>query len=325
MCNEPLLSIIVPVYKTEKYIIDCIDSILNQKFTNFELILVDDGSPDKCSEICDQYSLADERVKVIHKKNGGLSSARNAGIEIARGDYLTFVDSDDTISPDTYSANMDILQHDSSIDLLEYPVYVYYGSPKQFIWQPQQKYVKGKENVFVDWICEHRYSHAYAWNKIYKKKLFNYIRFPIGKTFEDIHTLPNILKETNHLYISERGLYYYYYRPDSISTSISYNKLQDRLEAYLILLREMKNYPIKQEEISILYLSIINILIEILRTPQGKDIYNITGISALQEFHLSFRSLIHLNVPLKVKFKNLPLAIFGLSFHCRIYTCFHKS
>ena len=102
--DMPLISIIVPVYKTEKYLNRCVDSILNQKFTDFELILVDDGSPDKCPCICDEYAVKDVRVKVIHKRNTGVSAARNSGLDIAVGKYVTFVDSDDWIEPEMYYA-----------------------------------------------------------------------------------------------------------------------------------------------------------------------------------------------------------------------------
>ena len=96
------ISIIVPIYNVEKQLSECIESILNQTFMNFELILVDDGSPDKCGEICDEYEKKDKRIKVIHKKNGGLSDARNAGLDIAKGKYIGFVDSDDIIHPEMY-------------------------------------------------------------------------------------------------------------------------------------------------------------------------------------------------------------------------------
>ena len=95
---KSLVSVIVPIYKVEKYLNKCVDSIINQSYKNLEIILVDDGSPDKCGEICDKYAEKDSRVKVIHKENGGLSDARNAGIDIAKGDYLLFVDSDDWIT-----------------------------------------------------------------------------------------------------------------------------------------------------------------------------------------------------------------------------------
>lgn len=100
--TKPKISIIVPVYKAEPYLRKCIDSILNQTFKDFELILVDDGSPDRCGEICDEYALKDSRIKIIHKENSGRSSARNVGLDIAQGEYIGFVDSDDWIEPDMY-------------------------------------------------------------------------------------------------------------------------------------------------------------------------------------------------------------------------------
>ena len=105
----PMVSVIVPVYKVERYIRKCIDSILKQSFTDFELILVDDGSPDKCGKICDEYAAKDKRIKVIHKKNGGLSDARNAGLDYATGGYICFIDSDDWIHKDLLKDNLERL------------------------------------------------------------------------------------------------------------------------------------------------------------------------------------------------------------------------
>ncbi|HEY8803664.1 MAG TPA: glycosyltransferase, partial [Clostridium sp.] len=102
--QNPLISIIVPIYKVEVYIRNCVDSILNQTYKNLEIILVDDGSPDNCGNICEEYSSKDKRIKVIHKKNGGLSSARNAGLDIASGEYIGFIDSDDWIEGDMYES-----------------------------------------------------------------------------------------------------------------------------------------------------------------------------------------------------------------------------
>src|SRR5665647_2657921 len=102
--HNPLISIIVPIYKVENYIRNCVDSILNQTYKNLEVILVDDGSTDNCGNICDEYSLKDNRIKTIHKKNGGLSSARNAGLDVAKGEYIGFIDSDDWIEKDMYES-----------------------------------------------------------------------------------------------------------------------------------------------------------------------------------------------------------------------------
>ena len=109
MGNEPLISIIVPIYKVEDYLDRCIQSILNQSYKNIEIILVDDGSPDRCGSICDAYALTDSRVKVIHKENGGLSDARNAGLEVVNGSLIGFVDSDDLIHPRMYELMLNAL------------------------------------------------------------------------------------------------------------------------------------------------------------------------------------------------------------------------
>ena len=115
--DKPRLSVIVPVYKVEKYIHNCVESILKQTFSDFEVILVDDGSPDRCGEICDSYAFLDKRIKVIHQSNGGLSAARNKGIEIAQGEIIGFVDSDDEISADMYEKMLQYLD-DNQLDIV---------------------------------------------------------------------------------------------------------------------------------------------------------------------------------------------------------------
>ena len=146
------LSIIVPVYKVRRHLQRCIESILQQTYTDYELILVDDGSPDNCGAICDRYAQECDKVKVIHKKNGGLSSARNAGIAAAKGEYITFVDGDDTIASGTYYYNMRILQSNPDIDILEYPIIIGYESPQSKILSFTPEKVSGNENIFTDWI-----------------------------------------------------------------------------------------------------------------------------------------------------------------------------
>ena len=109
-----MISVIVPIYNVEKYVNKCVGSIVNQTYTNLEIILVDDGSPDRCPEICDEWAKKDSRIKVIHKKNGGLSDARNAGMKIASGDYIAFVDSDDWIAPEMYERLLMAIKNDNS-------------------------------------------------------------------------------------------------------------------------------------------------------------------------------------------------------------------
>ena len=176
------LSIIVPVYKVRDYLSRCLESILEQTVSDYELILVDDGCPEGCGAICDTYAQNYPQVRVIHQQNGGLSAARNDGIALAQGDYITFVDSDDALLPNTYAENMRILLANPKIDILEYPVHEYFDGPrsKRLTFVPRK--VKG-DGVFRDWVRHRGYDHAYACNKIYKRHLFHTLRYPEGGNF----------------------------------------------------------------------------------------------------------------------------------------------
>ncbi|GEN76168.1 glycosyltransferase family 2 protein [Chryseobacterium hagamense] len=213
--NLPILSIIVPIYNVEMYLKECIDSILNQDFNDFELILVNDGSPDNCGEICDNYALLDNRIKVIHKVNGGLSSARNSGIEIARGEYLSFIDSDDFISEDYYLKNMEYLNENNDVDMLVLQVCHYDGNKNRIVKNIPQL-LQDKDSIF-NYLLSMNYIGA-AWLNIYKKKIFNTIRYPEGSIYEDGYILPDIIQSIKKLYLSNVGIYYYRNRENSIMT-----------------------------------------------------------------------------------------------------------
>lgn len=175
--NTPLLSIIVPVYNTATFLNRCIDSILTQKYTNFELILIDDGSKDQSGKICGEYAQKDSRIVVIHKPNGGQSSARNAGLNIAKGDYITFVDSDDYISMDCYQNNMEILSRDKSIDILEYPIYtVNKGNIEKLIIPRynEEEHLYTKQDIFLFWSNNGIGVRGFVWQNIYKKNMGKY-------------------------------------------------------------------------------------------------------------------------------------------------------
>lgn len=318
--NVPLLSIIVPVYKVETYLAGCLESILGQSFGNFELILVDDGSPDRCGAICDEYARKDRRIKVIHKANGGLSSARNAGIDRASGHYLTFVDSDDTLSEETYQKNLGIVCNDPSVDLLEYPVQIHYGSPGQYLLDLKENQLRGKKEIFRYWMKERGYLHAYAWNKIYKRKLFEQIRFPEGKTFEDLYTTPRLLERCNHYYISPYGMYYYYSRPSSITRDPSFEDRLCLLEANIRIMDISRRYlPDMPELLSAHYLYSVNHLIDLLRCKGGDAKPKEEMFARMNTVKTTFPGLMRLDLPLRMKLKNLPLALCGLKTHCTLY------
>lgn len=227
----PKISIIVPVYNVEAYIHKCIQSILAQTFTDFELILVDDGSPDNCGMICDEYALSDNRVKVIHKENGGLSDARNAGINTALGNYIGFVDSDDYIDSNMYEElYLTAVTNSSDLVVCDF-IKVNEGEnicKKKFSSVTQAKNftnLQGLEQLYkaepdsymtgagnnVRWIT--------SWNKLYRKSLFENIKFVKGKIFEDEFITHKILYNCKKISYHPGELYYYVQRPNSIINS----------------------------------------------------------------------------------------------------------
>ena len=179
---NPKISIIVPVYKVEMYIHKCIDSVLAQTFTDFELILVDDGSPDNCGRICDEYAKKDSRIVVIHKENGGQSSARNVGLDIAKGDYVGFVDSDDWIEPDMYEILYNVCtEHDCDIANCSSTIYfkdrtIVNGGHPLTIHDRQEAMKTMLEGKLYD---------ECLWTKLIKRNLLEDIRIPNGIMYED--------------------------------------------------------------------------------------------------------------------------------------------
>lgn len=219
---KPFVSIIVPVYKVELYLKECIESILKQTYSHFELILVDDGSPDKCGCICDKYSKMDSRVLVIHKKNGGLSEARNEGLKIARGEYVTLIDSDDYVS-EVYLEKLVMEAENKNVDIVvgmhcrvdENKNISYDVKPTDSM---QLSNFQALENIFYQ-----KNITIAAWGKLYKRKLFNNISYPIGVLYEDILTTPKLFLESINVSYIRDIIYFYRIRNDSITQS-QFNK-----------------------------------------------------------------------------------------------------
>ena len=247
--SKPLITVIVPIYHVEKYLHRCVDSILNQTYENLEIILVDDGSGDACSSICDEYAGRDSRIVVIHKGNGGLSDARNAGIEIAKGQYLAFVDSDDYIHKDMYKILMkEILESNAEVSICSYK-YVYDNKEKE----TDAEYADDYNKEVMDGIqAQHQYYNGrkqleltVAWNKLYKKNLFDNLRYPKGKIFEDEFTTYKALYESKTICFIDLPLYYYLQRKDSIIGGMNGCRDSKVVEAYL---KRIDFYREKNEE-----------------------------------------------------------------------------
>ena len=214
---EDLISVIVPVYKVEKYLRKCVDSILCQTYPRFELILVDDGSPDGCGAICDEYAAGDPRVRVIHKPNGGLSSARNVGIDAAKGDYLYFVDSDDWLEPEALMALIEAVHnYDVPISCIgNYDVNIETGEKTLGICPKKEEVISGEEMVgrIFTWDgCD-----SAVCDKLFRRELFRERRFPVGKICEDIPVTYRILLEAGRIAMVDKPLYNYLRRPGSLS------------------------------------------------------------------------------------------------------------
>lgn len=217
-----LISIIVPVYKVEKYLKRCILSITNQTYENLEIILVDDGSPDNCPLICDEMAEKDERIKVIHQENKGLSGARNAGIDIAKGEYIAFVDSDDFIAEDfievLYNACIST-QSDIAQSKYEYVTKDELLHSKE---EGQLYTYSGIEMIENMYIPDGAY-FVVAWNKLYKASLFENIRYPLGRIHEDEATTHLLYYKAQRAVFVDRFLYGYFTAEESITRN-AFNK-----------------------------------------------------------------------------------------------------
>lgn len=210
-----LISVIIPVYKVEKYLCRCVDSVLEQTYTNMEIILVDDGSPDNCPVMCDEYARQDSRVKVIHQENAGLSGARNAGIDMAQGQWLAFVDSDDYLAADflerLYQACVDT---GSSLSVCRWEYVRGETIPEH--GTGETRVYTGREMLANLYVPDGAY-FVVAWNKLYRKELFEDIRYPLGRIHEDEATTYRIYDKVRKAAYVDRSLYGYFVTPVSIT------------------------------------------------------------------------------------------------------------
>lgn len=312
--NIPLLSIIVPVYNVEFYLENCLKSILSQSFTDFELILVNDGSKDNSGLICEKYANIDNRIILIEKNNGGLSSARNAGLKIAKGKYITFVDSDDELAPETYLPNMTILLNDTTIDVLQFPTVFFYNTDKAYKQISNSQIIESID-ILRNWYRNRPINYS-ACNKIYKRGVFSNIKYPEGKVFEDFYIVPDIITKIKRFYISEFGEYRYFERKNSILTSgLSLDKMEDLLEAKKKMYDLLYNnrHHLKKETI-ISYISMLKTFIDI--ADNGSFKYNKNN--SLSD-KIPYDILIKSGLPIKNKLFVFFVKILGVNLFVNLY------
>ena len=297
-----MLSIIIPVYCVEDTLSRCMESIVSQSHANMEIILVDDGSPDRCPQICDDWAQRDTRIRVIHKENGGLSDARNAGIDAATGEWLTFVDSDDYLEDGTLEQVMAVVKKEegNGVDIVEYPVECFCGSPKQALLSFTPRIY---DDIAEYWLKEKAYEHSYAWNKIYRKNLFDAVRFPKGVLFEDIHTLPLLLQQARRIAITDQGLYHYCWNEKGITVTANGQAWKSLLEGNLKVTWVDDLY----------YMRMLNIQINVYKRAE-------------KEILLPYRPVSITTKGLRVaeRFKVVLLRMFGVKGVCRVFYTLHK-
>lgn len=235
-----MISLIVPVYNIEQHLPQCLESIINQTFKDLEILLVDDGSQDCCSEICNAYSRKDNRIKVYHTKNCGLSAARNYGITKATGEYLGFVDGDDWIEPDMFETLLkNIQEQEADVSICGF----YSEYPKKTIADNVVNKVFDNKHDLLKALISGKLGHG-VWNKLYRKKVFKDYRFPEKRVFEDIATLYKVFAVMKKAVCISKPLYHYRIRKNSITQTYSWKYLID----YWLAIKERNDFFSQENE-----------------------------------------------------------------------------
>ncbi|MBR3027381.1 MAG: glycosyltransferase [Bacteroidales bacterium] len=238
-----IISIIIPVYNVEKYLSKCLDSVISQTYKQLEIIVIDDGSTDKSGIICDEFALKDNRIIVIHQPNGGLSAARNSGLDIAKGEYVMFVDSDDFVESTFCEKPLNIALKEN-VDIVTFGYFKISNKSTKVNRTNNPRIVQASEAIKLS-ITLDDVIHGFVWNKFYRRNLFDEIRFPVGRTFEDQGVNYLLYHFARNIYISDEALYHYCRRDNSISKQYyTPRSIKDRFEIWsnrLIFIQ--KNYP----------------------------------------------------------------------------------
>ena len=257
------ISIIIPVYKVEKYLDSCVESVVNQTYENLEIILVDDGSPDNCPKMCDDWAKKDKRIKVIHKENGGLSDARNAGIDVATGDYLMFIDSDDSIHTQTCEILLFNTQKENAdVSACSFHKVSELTGIEEVKYELEKidREVFKEDDVFDLLFNSNVKTDTVAWAKLYKKQIFEDLRFNKGKIHEDEFIVHKILDKSKIFVYSDLPLYNYLQRCESITGKFNEKRLMilEALEDRIDFIE--KNRPEFKEKAIVQYVNIAPVM-----------------------------------------------------------------
>ncbi len=306
MRQDRLVTIVVPIYNVEKYLEKCLESLVKQTYENLQIVLVNDGSTDSSENICRKFMLEDNRIELINKVNGGLSDARNFGIDVTRGEYLLFVDSDDYLSPQTVEICMKTIEY-TNADIVEFAVKKIFESDSDrfetFEFDKNDIQIFNHTEALTN-ILSYRFKIV-AWNKLYKTSLFNSIRYPKGKLHEDEFTTPYLVDNATIYCTVPYSLYAYVQREGSIMNTNFSDRRFDILEAY----QERHRYfqeKYGNEYDAILdfgYLSILSNLLEII--PTSHEMTSILKQQKQKQFKKIITGKTSFFIKLKVLFKSL--------------------
>ena len=230
--KRQLISVIVPVYNVEKYLDRCLDSIRKQTYDNLEIILVDDGSADGSGQMCDVAAKEDKRIRVIHTPNGGLSHARNEGLEVARGDFIAFVDSDDYIHKEMFGRMLDTMISESS-DMVICGIENFSDDSlpgENTKNELPDSYISVDKPDIFKCLLERDLVTVVQWNKLYKRRIFDDIRYPVGRLHEDVYVIHKELAQCSRITYLDAKMYFYYQRNDSIMHTESRKSVEDSID-----------------------------------------------------------------------------------------------
>lgn len=318
---EPLISVIIPVYNVEQYITECVDSVIKQKYRNLEIILVDDGSTDNSGTICDRISNLDERIKVIHKANGGLSDARNSGMKIANGKYLLFLDSDDYLPLSAISTLYHICECKNADIVIGKMIRTSERGELDSNQIEKNIFVYKSENALIEMLYGNKFNTS-ACGKLFRRELFNDLNFPFGKFSEDLFTIYKTILNAKRIIYTNHVTYFYYYRYEgSLVVSKYYGKHIEAIEAVDCI---SKSIDLENKEMyNAISNQYINVIYDIAsRNPSIEEFENSKIINPLRTYRKNV--LFNRHSPIRLRIFAF-LSYLGFNNLIRIVSCYnHK-
>lgn len=289
-------SVIIPIYNAASYLDECLQSVLGQSHTDFELLLINDGSTDKSPEICNNYAQNDSRISVYHQENKGQGAARNLGLKEAEGKYILFIDADDAIAEGTLAQNYQILKNNPDIECLQFPIYMKYGTPDAYLKKGKEQFYKASRNNLKNLILEDAVMSWIVCDKIFKRNSIQDMYFREDIKYEDNYFMMEYIQKLNNFYLSEKGVYYYYHREDSTTTS-AITELKERSTTEVLYLILSLLHPTKE------FHTFYKYLIRLINVEKSLRVNFNTEVAGFSEYKNKVKPLDVLKTKLSIKGK----------------------